>query len=125
MKPKTPCAPELYDPTIKTTVDEAQPTISNPGRLIDKTDSEKTEFELDRSLILIGNDPAADIIIDHARTPGYIAEITHERGRYILRSLQDRPTITIGGMRIVKHTLADGDEIHLGDRTFLYRAPSN
>ena len=124
MKQDGKCPPDLYDPTVKTTVDEVQATIGNPGLLIDKTGDEEATFELDRPLILIGSDPAADIIVEDSKTDDYIAEITYESEFYILRRLEDRSAVTVGNKPVKEHILADGDEIQLAGRTFVYRAPA-
>jgi len=115
--------PDLYDPTVRTTVDEVQGTIENPGRLVETTGDEETAFELDRPLILIGSDPAADIIVANTKAVDYVAEITYESGFYILRRLEDRNAVSVDGVPVKEHILAEGDEIQLGDRTFLYEAP--
>ena len=124
MKQGGKCPPELYDPTVKTTIDEVQGTIDNPGRLIEKIGDEEASFELNRSLILIGSDPAADIIVAASQATDYIAEITHESEFYTLRCLEDRSAVTVGNKPIKEHILSDGDEIQLADRTFVYRAPA-
>ena len=125
MKQGGKCPPELYDPTVKTTIDEVQGTIGNPGQLIENTGDEETTFELDRPLILIGSDPAADIIVGNTKTADYIAEITYESEFYILRRLEDRSAVTVGNKPVKEHILADGDEIQLADRTFEYKAPEH
>jgi len=124
MKQDEKCDPKLYDPTFKTTVDEVQGTIGNPGRLVEKTSDEEATIELNRSLILIGSDPAADIIVEDSKATDYIAEITHENSFYTLRRLENRSTVTVDNKPVEEHVLADGDEIQFADRTFLYRAPA-
>lgn len=122
MKRDGKCPPELYEPTVKTTVDEVKGTIDNPGRLIETTGEEVT-FELNLSLIMIGSDPASDIIVN-SKAADYIAEITHESEFFVLRCLKERSVVTVGGKPIKEHILADGDEIQVADRTFLYKAPA-
>jgi pSer/pThr/pTyr-binding forkhead associated (FHA) protein len=124
MKQDEKSPPDMYDPTVRTTVDEVQGSIDNPGRLIENTGDVETAFELDRPLILIGNDPAADIIVENSKLADYIAEITYESEFYILRRLDDRCTVTVGSKPAKEYILADGDEIQLADRTFKYRAPT-
>lgn len=117
-------APELYDPTIQTTTDEARGTIENPGRLIEPTDEGENVIELDRPLILVGCDPAADIVVTGRMVADYHAEITYENGFYVLRHLEGRRKITVGGKSIKEYILADCDEIQLADRIFVFREPA-
>ncbi|MCK5619287.1 MAG: FHA domain-containing protein [Candidatus Krumholzibacteria bacterium] len=117
-------APDLYDPTIRTTVDEARGTIENPGRLIELTDDGQRVFDLDHPLVLIGRDPAADIVVEGRMVADYHAEITYENGLYVLRHLEGRRKLTVGGKSIKEYILTDCDEIQLADRTFVFRAPA-
>jgi|GEM_PF-3367649 len=117
-------APDLYDPTIRTTVDEARGTIENPGRLIELTDDGQRVVDLDHPLVLIGRDPAADIVVEGRMVADYHAEITYENGLYVLRHLEGRRKLTVGGKSIKEYILTDCDEIQLADRTFVFRAPA-
>lgn len=124
MKQGGKCQPDLFDPTVRTTVDEVQGTIDNPGLLIETIDGNETTVSLNRPLILIGNDSAADIVVQSSRSADYIAEIVFESDFYILRLLDDRSAVTVGGKQVTEHILADGDEIQLSDRLFVYAAPA-
>ncbi len=124
MKPGGKCQPDLFDPTVRTTVDETQGPIGSPGRLIETTDGEETAFDLDRPLILIGSDPAADIVVESSTSADYIAEITYENEFYILRPLEGGKGVTVGDKPVTEYILADGDEIQLANRAFVYRAPA-
>lgn len=117
-------APDLYDPTIRTTVDVARGTIENPGRLIELTDDGQRVFDLAHPLVLIGRDPAADIVVEGRMVADYHAEITYENGLYVLRHLEGRRKLTVGGKSIKEYILTDCDEIQLADRTFVFRAPA-
>ncbi len=117
-------APDLDDPTIRTTVDEARGTIENPGRLIELTDDGQRVFDLDHPLVLIGRDPTADIVVEGRMVADYHAEITYENGVYVLRHLEGRRKLTVGGKSIKEYILTDCDEIQLADRTFVFRAPA-
>lgn len=117
-------SPEQYDSTVRTTVDDVQGTIDRPGRLIEMTDDGETVIELDRSLTLIGSDPAADVVVAGRMVADYHAEITYEKDFYVLRHLEGRRKVTVGGKSIKEYILADGDEIQLADRIFVFRAPA-
>lgn len=123
MKQDGKCPPDLYDPTVKTTVDRVQAAIRNPGRLVATSGEGDTVVELDQPLILIGNDPAADIVVKDTRTSDYIAEITYEKEFYILRRLEQRAIVVVGDKPVTEHILADGDEIRLAERAYVFRAP--
>ena len=113
----------MYDPTVKTTVDEVMGSIENPGQLIEETGNDHAAFELNHSLILVGNDPASDIVLKTPKATDYIAEISHENGMYVLRRLDERSVVNVEGKSVQEYILADGDEIQLDERKFRYRAP--
>lgn len=117
-------APELFDPTVRTTVDEVQGTIDSPGRLIELTDDGETTVVLDRPLVLIGKDPAADIVVTGRMVADYHAEITYENGYYTLRHLEGRRKLTVGGKSIKEYILTDCDQIELAERVFVFREPA-
>jgi len=117
-------ASELFDPTVLTTVDEVQGTIDIPGRLIELTSDGETTIVLDRPLVLIGKDPAADIVVTGRMVADYHAEITYENGYYTLRHLDGRRKLTVGGKSIKEYILTDCDEIELAERVFVFRAPA-
>ena len=117
-------SPGQYDSTVRTTVDEVHGTIDRPGHLIEATDDGERVIELDRPLILIGSDPAADVVVVGRMVADYHAEITYEKGFYVLRHLEGRREVTVGGKSIKEYILADSDEIELADRIFVFRAPA-
>ena len=113
---------ELFDPTVRTTLEEAQGSVDEPGRLVEVTDDGEATIVLDRLLILIGKDPAADIVVEGRMVADYHAEITYEDGRYTLRHLEGRRRLTVGGKAVKEQILSDCDEIELAERTFVFRA---
>jgi pSer/pThr/pTyr-binding forkhead associated (FHA) protein len=117
-------SPELFDPTVRTTVDEIQGTIDRPGRLIELTEAGETTIVLDRPLLLIGKDPAADIVVSGRMVADYHAEITYENGFYTLRHLDGRRKLSVGGKSIKEYILTDCDEIELAERVFVFREPA-
>ncbi|MGD8412944.1 MAG: FHA domain-containing protein [Candidatus Latescibacterota bacterium] len=121
MDRETKDSAELFDPTVRTTVDEVLGSIEEPGRLVEVTDQGETTYVLDRPLILIGKDPASDIVVEGRMVGDYHAEITYESGRYTIRHLDGRRKLTVGGKAVRESALTDCDEVGLADRTFVFR----
>jgi pSer/pThr/pTyr-binding forkhead associated (FHA) protein len=107
------------------TVDEVKGTIDDPGFLIDDSGDAGGTIELNRQYILIGNDPAADIIVNDPKASDYIAEITYEQDFYILRRLNNRSRVSANKKPVNEYILADGDEIQLAERSFTFRSPDH
>ncbi len=116
--------PEQYDPTVRTTVDEVRGTVECPGSLVEATGDGEKVIELDRLLVLIGSDPAADIVIADRGVADYHAEITYEKGFYVLRHLEGRRGVAVNGKSIKEYILEDNDEIQIADHVFVFKAPT-
>ncbi len=115
---------ELYDPTIKTAGDDLRGPIENPGHLVEAGDGGETTFALDRTIVIIGSDEAADIRIEDGDVAPYHVEIIFFDGNYRIRHVDGKSPVTLNGAKINKATLKDGDSIALSDRAFTFRAPA-
>jgi pSer/pThr/pTyr-binding forkhead associated (FHA) protein len=115
---------EIYDPTIKTSIDELNGPIENPGSLVEATSQGETAILLDRSIIIIGCDEAADIKVEGRSIAPYHAEITHDNGEYQIRHLEGSAPVCVNGEAVSESILADGDSIAIRDRTFTFRGKS-
>ena len=116
---------ELFDPTIKTAGDDLRGPIENPGHLVDSSDGSEKSFALDRTIVIIGSDEAADIRIDAQGVAPYHVEIIFFEGSYRIRHLDGKTPVMLNGAKINKATLKDGDSIALLNRVFTFRAPAS
>ena len=117
-----PDNPALYDATINTNSETTQGTIGNPGRLDEVTDTGEVFFVLNRSLIVVGQDEAADIEIHGRSIAPYHAEILYKDGTYTLKHVDGSQKVNVNGSPVEEHVLEDNDVITIGDRRFVYRA---
>jgi pSer/pThr/pTyr-binding forkhead associated (FHA) protein len=112
--------PSLFDPTMMAEGDELTGTIENPGHL---TEVGGANHALDRPLILIGSDEAADIVLAGKSIAPYHAEIEFSNGTYTLRHLEGRRAVKVDGSAIDECVLEDGCAISIGDWTCAFEAP--
>jgi hypothetical protein len=73
-------------------------------------------FNLDKELISIGRDPGNDIVINHPQVSRQHARLVLRGGLMVLEDLGSTNGTFVNGMRLMApHTLANGDQISLGD----------
>ena len=106
-----------FDPTIKTTIEDINGPIESPGALVE----DGTTFVLDRSIVILGCDEAADIRIDERSVAPYHAEISHNDGKYTIRHLDGSAPVSVGGKAVKEVELSDGDNVAIGGRFFTFR----
>ena len=117
------CDPDIS--IVKTAGDDLRGPIENPGHLVESSDGNETSFALDRTIVIIGSDAAADIRIGNGDVASYHIEIVFFEGNYRIRHIDGKSPVTLNGAKINKATLKDGDSIALSDRAFTFRAPSS
>lgn len=77
-------------------------------------------FPLDKETLNLGRDPANDIVIGDPQVSRQHARISRRGELRVIEDLGSTNGTFINGMRLVgPHTLADGDEISLGDAVSL------
>lgn len=115
---------DIYDPTIKTSIDELGGPIEHPGSLVEATLEGEVTFVLDLSVVIIGCDDAADIKFEDRSVAPYHAEIVHDDGEYRIRHVDGSAPVLINGQAVDESKLADGDAIAIGERAFTFRKTS-
>jgi pSer/pThr/pTyr-binding forkhead associated (FHA) protein len=70
--------------------------------------------------VIIGSDAAADIRIEGMFVAGRHAEIVHRDGRVVLRRLGGLRPVRVRGRAVREAELGDGDEIQIGNDSFVY-----
>ena len=119
---------EYYTPNTSAPSDGAPVPIEDPGFLVGETRQGETTFVLDRSVIMIGSDDAADIQIKGRTIAPNHAEIIHEDGAYHIRHTDGGADVCVNGETIRESLLADGDTVAIGDHLFTFqlgRAPKS
>jgi pSer/pThr/pTyr-binding forkhead associated (FHA) protein len=114
--------PSQFDPTMMVASDEVVGTIDNPGWLTEA--DEDATHALDRRLIVIGCDEAADIVVTGRGIAPYHAEIEWHDGVYTIRHLEGRRSVKVDGSPIDECVLRDGAAISIGDWTCAFHAPT-
>lgn len=113
--------PSLFDPTMMVVPDEVVGTIDNPGRLTEM--DEGTTHALDRRLIIIGCDEAADIVVTGKGIAPYHAEIEWHDGVYTIRHLEGRSPVKVDGSPTEECILRDGAAVSIGDWACAFHGP--
>jgi len=81
-----------------------------------------TEFELDADETLIGRSPTTDVTVrdENASREHAIIAHDHDGGAYTIEDLQSTNGTRVNGKRVRTATLADGDEIQVGQTRFRF-----
>jgi hypothetical protein len=72
-------------------------------------------FILTGPVATIGRSPDCEIILDQASISRQHARITEENGHFVLRDLDSRNGITVGGQPVRESLLENGDQFSVGD----------
>ena len=116
---------DVFDPTIKTSIDDMYSAIDNPGVLVESTPEGEAAFVLDRSIIIIGSDEAADVRIEGRGIASYHAEIVYDEIEYEIRHLDGSAPVCVNGEVVHETILTDGDAVAVGDRAFKFLMQSD
>jgi len=79
-------------------------------------------YKFNKDVILIGRDPTCDIQIDNVGISRHHCRIERQGNIYILSDLASGNGTFVGGQRITKHNLNDGDEIGLWNYSLLFKS---
>ncbi len=111
---------EIFDPTIKTSIDDLNGPVEDPCSLVEVSTEGETVWVLDRSIVIVGSDEAADVKIEDKSIAPYHAEIVHENGGYRIRHLDGQTPVCVNGEPQDESPLADGDSVAIGESTFSF-----
>lgn len=78
------------------------------------------EFPLITPALSIGRNPASDIHIDNLAVSGSHARLIRDGEKFVVEDLGSLNGTFVGGKRITRAALADGDEIIIGKHTLLF-----
>ena len=79
-----------------------------------------TEFELGADETLIGRSPTTDVTLRDENASREHAIVAHDGGVYTIEDLQSTNGTRVNGKRVRTATLADGDEIQVGQTRFRF-----
>jgi pSer/pThr/pTyr-binding forkhead associated (FHA) protein len=111
---------EIFEPTIKTSIDDLNGPVEDPCSIVEVSSEGETVWVLDRSIVIVGSDEAADVRIEDKSIAPYHAEIVHENGRYRIRHLDGPAPVCVNGEPTDESPLADGDSVAIGECTFTF-----
>ncbi|MBF0098094.1 MAG: FHA domain-containing protein [Magnetococcales bacterium] len=80
----------------------------------------RSHITLQKACTSIGRTSANDIAIENLAVSRRHAEIVRLQDRFLLRDLHSSNGTYVNGLRIVEHTLCDGDTILIGKHTLLF-----
>ena len=85
-------------------------------------DETERRYPLTSSTILLGADPANDIVLSKdSQISARHAMITLEREGFVIVNLDGKTGTYVNGVAIDRQVLQDGDEIRLGDTILIFR----
>ncbi|HEX5131692.1 MAG TPA: FHA domain-containing protein [Candidatus Krumholzibacteria bacterium] len=116
--------PALFEKTMFAPADRPGP-VANPGMLVETSPDRARHYALDRGLIILGSDEAADVVIRGRNIAPYHAEIRLLDGVYTLRHLDGRARVRVDGEPVKERALADGCSITVGDFSFMFHATAD
>ena len=112
-----------FDSTMRTYDYDIRGTIENPGHLVETTENGEQTYALNRSIIIIGSDDAADLQIEGRLVAGYHVEIGYKEGSYTLRHIDGRRKVLVNGSAVKECVLTDGSSISIGGTTLVFKEP--
>ena len=94
--------------------------VKDPGSLVEVSRERETVWVLDRSIVIVGSDEAADVRIENKSIAPYHAEIVNDDGGYRIRHLDGSAPVCVNGEPKDESPLVDGDSIAFGECTFIF-----
>jgi len=110
---------DAFQTTIRTSMDDVKGSVDNPGRLEPAGDGET--IVLDRCIIIIGDDEAADARISGKGIAAYHVEILFDNSAYRIRHLDGSAEVTVNGRKVQDQILKDGDSVAIGEHAWQLR----
>ncbi len=112
--------PVLFESTLLAGADNQPGPITNPATLTETSPNRERTYSLDRGLMIIGSDEAADIVVRGRGIAPYHAEIRFLGGHYSIRHLDGRTRVKVDGEAVKDRELSDGCAIVIGDFSFSF-----
>jgi pSer/pThr/pTyr-binding forkhead associated (FHA) protein len=114
-----------FDQTVIMTaggVPMAPSPLGNSGpRLVERTKSGEVVIEISKATVTLGKDKSADVSLDGLMIAKHHAEIAKENGQYVIRHLNGRRKVSVGGKTVKERVLKDNDAIKIANREFIFQ----
>lgn len=117
--------PTLFESTMLAGAQDQPGPVLNPATLTEASPQRERTHALDRGLMIIGSDDAADIVVHGRGIAPYHAEIRFLGGRYFIRHLDGRARVRVDGKAVKEQELADGCALVIGDFSFRFAHHAN
>jgi pSer/pThr/pTyr-binding forkhead associated (FHA) protein len=117
--------PVLFESTLLAGADSRPGPVANPAMLTETSSGRQRTYTLDRGLMIIGSDEAADIVVLGRGIAPYHAEIRFLGGHYSVRHLDGRARVKVDGEAVKEQELTDGCTIVVGDFSFSFAHHAN
>jgi len=85
-----------------------------------KGNGDRTEYPLDRDVLLVGRDPSADLQIDEPLVSRSHARIERRGSAYFVIDLGSTNHTRVNGVAVAERELKDGDELLFGRARCLF-----
>lgn len=95
---------------------------TNTARLAVRSAGRTWEVALDRETQTIGRLPDNDIVINRQSISRHHARVERRGDGFMIQDLNSGNGTWVGGVRIDRHRLADGDAIRIGNAQLVYKA---
>ena len=79
-------------------------------------------FPITRERVVVGREPPSDLVLPVTAVSRTHAELTWDRGAYVIRDLGSRNGVLVNGRRITTDRLEAFDEVRIGDAIFKFVA---
>ena len=95
---------------------------TNTARLAVRSSGRTWEVALDSETLTIGRLPDNDLVIDRQSVSRHHARVERRGDGFMIQDLNSGNGTWVGGVRIDRHRLADGDAIRIGNAQLVYKA---
>jgi pSer/pThr/pTyr-binding forkhead associated (FHA) protein len=95
---------------------------TNTARLAVRSAGRTWEVALDSDALTIGRLPDNDIVIDRQSVSRHHARVERRGDGFMIQDLNSGNGTWVGGVRVERHRLADGDAIRIGNAQLIYKA---
>jgi hypothetical protein len=99
----------------------ARPVKPPEAMLVGTTDEREFYITADQSITIGRGSARNEVNLSNPTVSRRHAQIVYEKGRYVLRALDDRNGTFVNNTRIRQQTLHDGDEIRFGRASYGFR----
>ncbi|MEP6668300.1 MAG: FHA domain-containing protein [Chthoniobacter sp.] len=126
-----PLPPEPFPPVMDPPMESEDTQMPEPAATVYAwlvtLDADETRYPITKAAVRIGRKPDNDIVMKNNSVSSHHAEVIKRGDKFIIADLEASNGVFIGGKRVDKTPLADGDVIELGEvrLRFTLNSPEN